>query len=141
MYKGQVALENCPLYTFLANEGNQNIFSCPQNNYTMRYISLLFIVCACSNAVLAVGRTDSAFRALQELVVSAERYVSPIRTADMKSVEWDMDFMHRLPKIMGNADPVRYSQLLPGVQTNAEYDSGLHIYGCEWKKSDKRFQP
>ena len=97
----------------------------------MRYISLLFIVCACSNAVLAVGRTDSAFRALQELVVSAERYVSPIRTADMKSVEWDMDFMHRLPKIMGNADPVRYSQLLPGVQTNAEYDSGLHIYGCE----------
>lgn len=107
------------------------IFSCPQNNYTMRYISLLFIVCAFSNTVLAIGRADSACRALQEVVVSAGRYVSPIRNADMKIVEWDMDFMHRLPKIMGNADPVRYSQLLPGVQTNAEYDSGLHIYGCE----------
>lgn len=42
-----------------------------------------------------------------------------------------MEFMHRLPKILGNADPMHYTQLLPGIQTNAEYDAGLHIQGCE----------
>ncbi|MBE6303268.1 MAG: TonB-dependent receptor [Bacteroidales bacterium] len=39
--------------------------------------------------------------------------------------------MHRLPKILGNADPLHYVQLLPGVQTNSEYDAGLHVQGCD----------
>ena len=42
-----------------------------------------------------------------------------------------MEFMQRLPKIFGNADPLHYTQMLPGIQTNAEYDAGLHIQGCE----------
>ena len=32
---------------------------------------------------------------------------------------------------MGNADPVHYIQMMPGVQTNSEYDSGIHIQGCD----------
>lgn len=36
-----------------------------------------------------------------------------------------------LPKVLGNADPMRYTQMLPGVQTKAEYDCGVHIEGCD----------
>lgn len=42
-----------------------------------------------------------------------------------------MDLMQELPRIMGNADPLRYSSLLPGIQTNSEYDAGVHIEGCD----------
>lgn len=42
-----------------------------------------------------------------------------------------MEYMHHLPKILGNADPLRYTQMLPGIQTNSEYDSGIHIQGNE----------
>jgi len=40
-------------------------------------------------------------------------------------------FLMDLPEIMGNADPIHYVQMLPGVQTNAEYTSGLHINGSD----------
>lgn len=36
-----------------------------------------------------------------------------------------------LPQILGSADPIRYTQLLPSVQTNSIHDSGLHIQGCD----------
>ena len=39
--------------------------------------------------------------------------------------------MDEMPHILGNADPLHYAQLLPGVQTNSEYDAGLHIQGCD----------
>lgn len=42
-----------------------------------------------------------------------------------------VDYISLLPKIMGNADPIHYLQMMPGVQTNSEYDSGIHIQGCD----------
>ena len=47
------------------------------------------------------------------------------------SVQVKMDMMFSLPKILGNADPIHYAEMLPGVQTTSEFDSGLHIQGCE----------
>ncbi len=41
------------------------------------------------------------------------------------SVDMNLEVMDLLPKIMGNADPVSYSKLLPGVQTSGEYNGGL----------------
>ena len=56
-------------------------------------------------------------------------YIAPVN--DGKTIVWNMQMMHRLPKILGNADPVHYLQMFPGVQTNSEYDAGMHIQGCE----------
>ena len=39
--------------------------------------------------------------------------------------------MNALPKILGNANPLHLAQFLPGIQTNSEYDAGIHIQGCE----------
>jgi len=33
--------------------------------------------------------------------------------------------------MLGNADPVHYAQMLPGVQTNNEYRSGINVEGCD----------
>lgn len=41
-----------------------------------------------------------------------------------------MSMMEQMPQILGNADPVHYLQLLPSVQTNGEFDAGLHVHGC-----------
>ena len=43
----------------------------------------------------------------------------------------DLRMMDDMPHILGNADPMHYAQLLPGVQTNSEYDAGLHVQGCD----------
>ncbi len=43
----------------------------------------------------------------------------------------DMELLDNMPRILGNADPIHYAQLLPGVQTNSEYDAGIHIHGCD----------
>ena len=44
---------------------------------------------------------------------------------------WDMKMLQTLPKIMGNADPVRYLQMMPGVQTCGEYRCGINVQGCD----------
>ena len=43
----------------------------------------------------------------------------------------NLRMMDNMPHILGNADPMHYAQLLPGVQTNSEYDAGLHVQGCD----------
>ena len=39
--------------------------------------------------------------------------------------------MEHLPKFLGTADPMRYLQSLPGVQTNTESSAGIFIQGCD----------
>ncbi len=63
--------------------------------------------------------------------MKSQRTATMLQELGRARFAWDMDMMDDLPKILGNADPMHYTQLLPGVQTNNEYDSGLHIYGCD----------
>lgn len=67
---------------------------------------------------------------LDSVLVSAHRHTSSLRL-NSDAYVWRMDIMHDLPKILGNADPMRHAQMLPGVQTNGEYSSGLHVQGCD----------
>ena len=68
---------------------------------------------------------------LEDIVIVSEKISSPVKNSDTKTIKLDMEFMHSLPKIFGNSDPLHYTQMFPGIQTNAEYDAGLHIQGCE----------
>ena len=68
---------------------------------------------------------------LKEVSVRGNRYTSPIKTKLDGAVVWNLQQMNDLPKILGNADPVHYAQMLPGIQTNNEYKSGINIQGCE----------
>lgn len=44
---------------------------------------------------------------------------------------WGRELMQQMPRIAGNADPIHYSQMLPGVQTNGEYRGGINVQGCD----------
>lgn len=73
---------------------------------------------------------DTLSRALENLNVKGRRVRSFL--TDIKgSSAVSMEMMEQMPRILGNADPMHYAQLLPGVQTNSEYDAGLHIQGSD----------
>lgn len=68
---------------------------------------------------------------LDSITVKGSRYTSPVRQKADGSFEWNMQMMGDMPKILGNADPVHYTQMLPGVQTNNEFRSAVNIQGCD----------
>ena len=74
--------------------------------------------------------SDTLTHVLRNVNVQGQRVRSYIGNVAGASV-LSMDLMELMPRILGNADPMHYAQLLPGVQTNSEYDAGLHIQGCE----------
>lgn len=67
---------------------------------------------------------------LQHVEVRGKRLRSYLRQIEGTSII-NMSLMDEMPHILGNADPMHYAQLLPGIQTNSEYDAGLHIQGCD----------
>lgn len=92
--------------------------------------SFLFSVTSVYSQVKEVGK-DSLLLNLSEVEVNATKVKSPVMALNKGRVVWDLENINKLPQILGQADPMRYSQTLPGVQTNNEYDGGLHIYGCD----------
>ena len=68
---------------------------------------------------------------LDSITVIGYRYSSLIKSDLSGMTVWDMSAMSQLPQILGNADPMHYAQMLPGIQTNNEYNSGIHIEGCD----------
>ena len=91
---------------------------------------LLYIISLFSIHAFCIEK-DTLSHFLEDLVITSERNISPLKSSDTRVTKMDMKFMQRLPKIFGNADPLHYTKMLPGIQTNAEYDAGLHIQGCD----------
>lgn len=94
---------------------------------------LLFLLCG----TISIQKSVSAEMSdtlnhyqLQDVEVKGKRLRSHIKALDDASIV-DMSLMDYMPRILGNADPIHYAQLLPGVQTNSEYDAGLHVQGCD----------
>lgn len=83
------------------------------------------------SAQTAQSHNDTLFSVLDSVVVTGRKPTSSLRTLQHGALEVNMKLMNNLPKILGNADPIHYTQMLPGVQTNSEYDSGLHVQGCD----------
>lgn len=68
---------------------------------------------------------------LDSITVRGQRYSSPLKQKVDGSIVWDLQKMDDLPKIMGNADPIHFTQMLPGIQTNNEFKSQVNIQGCD----------
>ena len=66
---------------------------------------------------------------LDSVVVTSHRYTSGVKVDAHGDFRWRMQMLDELPKLLGNADPIHYAQMLPGLQTNSEYTSGVHIQG------------
>lgn len=100
----------------------------PQRIFTL----LLFSLYAFSYHVCAQQPTDSTdyVNIRGEAGVTIRKNRSPLKTSADGKLRWDLTTIKRLPQILGNADPMRYLQALPSVQTSSEYDAGLHVQGC-----------
>ncbi len=68
---------------------------------------------------------------LEEVIVSKSISKASPNVLSRGKVSWEMSSISLLPQFLGNADPMRYAHTLAGVQTNNDYDSGMHIYGCD----------
>ena len=95
-----------------------------------RHILCICTLCTIASSVFAQEADTLNSHILRDVHVKGRRTRSYMKSVPGVSVI-DMQMLDLMPRIMGNADPMHYTQLLPGVQTNSEYDAGLHIQGCD----------
>ena len=81
----------------------------------------------------AEGQTVDTLKAanLRNVDIVAPRLRGKLHANALGQITLNLDFLNDMPKLFGNADPLRYAQSLPNVQTNGELDAGLHIEGCD----------
>ena len=84
----------------------------------------------------ARAQTDSLYYDIDSTTLIMHRHSSAVRKVSPKVAEIDLSMIQSLPQILGNTDPVNFIKNLPGVQTGSEYDSGLHIQGCDNAHND-----
>ena len=93
---------------------------------------MLFALLMGMGIPLPVGaQTDSLYMSIEGTTIVSSKNTSVIRRSSAGMMSVDTRLMQNLPQILGNMDPIRFVRLLPGVQTNSECDSGIHIQGCD----------
>lgn len=65
----------------------------------------------------------------QEVVISAERLDNNVQSTDMGKVELEIEKIKSLPALLGEVDILKALQLLPGVQSAGEGNSGFYVRG------------
>jgi len=64
-----------------------------------------------------------------EIVVSAEKADNNIKSANMSKIELSVDKIKNLPAFMGEVDILKVIQLMPGVKTSGDGNSGFYVRG------------
>ena len=72
---------------------------------------------------------SSATKELQEVVVLAERPEDNVLKPEMSTAKLDMKTIKTIPALVGEIDPVRVIQMLPGVQVASEGSTGFNVRG------------
>jgi hypothetical protein len=68
-------------------------------------------------------------REIQEVVVTSERKDENVRGTEMGTISLGMDKIKTLPVIFGESDILKTLQLMPGVQSAGEGNSGFYVRG------------
>lgn len=97
---------------------------------------LFVLVALASSGIKCQAQTDSLYITIDSTLLVTHRHTSSIRSIQGGITEIDLRQIQNLPKILGNTDPVRFIRNLPGVQSGSEYDSGIHIQGCDNAHND-----
>ena len=96
----------------------------------IRVLSVLFFY-ALPTSLKSQDEGSAWILSLDSITVKGYRYKSPIKTDYDGTVSLDLNHINLMPQILGNADPMHYARMLPGVQTSNEYQSGINIDGCD----------
>lgn len=65
----------------------------------------------------------------QEVVVTAQKANANVEAVQMGTVEMEMETIKELPAFMGEVDILKTIQLLPGVQSGGEGNTGFYVRG------------
>jgi hypothetical protein len=65
----------------------------------------------------------------QEVIVSAQKQEKNIQSTEMSKIEVGIDQIKALPALMGEVDVLKAIQLLPGVKSAGEGNSGFYVRG------------
>lgn len=65
----------------------------------------------------------------EEVVVTGEKVDHNIASADVGRMEMKIETIKAIPALMGEADVIKSVQLLPGVQSGGEGNSGYYVRG------------
>lgn len=98
--------------------------------FIITYIPLL-VFCALSSSAYSQEDESAWTFSLDSVTITGFRNRLPVKSDVRGMTIWDMSNMNLLPQILGNSDPIHYAQMLPGIQTNNEYRSGINIEGCD----------
>lgn len=68
---------------------------------------------------------------LDSTMLVTHRHTSSLKQQEAGLMTVDIEALKGYPKIFGNTDPLNILEYFSGVQTSSEYDSGIHIQGCD----------
>lgn len=68
---------------------------------------------------------DTVFVKLQNIDIVADKIQTNFHSSTSDGIVLNNELFKIMPKVLGNADPIRIIQYLPGVQTNTESKSGI----------------
>ena len=103
----------------------------------IRYILVLFAVLGDIGVYAQTGtrgddtiRTDSIWR-IQEVEVVASKKSPALQRSAKGDWKLDPNTVNFMPRMLGDSDPIKTFQLLPGVTTAGELNGGLYVHGSE----------
>lgn len=82
------------------------------------------------------AQTDSLYNEIDSTIFISGKHTSSIRNTLGGMTEINLSRIQGMPQILGNTDPIRFVRNLPAVQTTSEYDSGIHVQGCDNAHND-----
>ncbi|HJN64495.1 MAG TPA: TonB-dependent receptor [Flavobacteriales bacterium] len=65
----------------------------------------------------------------EEVIITSERQDKNIESSDMSQAKLKVENIKQLPVILGEVDVIKSAQLLPGIQSGGEGNSGLYVRG------------
>ncbi len=105
----------------------------PEGNYTIVISYLGFTpfdtAVALTKDIRLNVEISSEARLTEEIVISSERKDRNVESSQMSTIELSMDQIKSLPVLLGEMDVMKTIQLLPGVQSSGEGNSGLYVRG------------
>lgn len=128
-----VSVKNNTIYTRVTNSYGFYSLNLPKGNYTLIYsfighekqtLTISLIKNVTSNIAL-----EDATNSLKEVVVSGTRENENIKSSEVGIQKLNAETVNKLPVIFGERDILKVIQLLPGVKSGGDGQSGFTVRG------------
>jgi hypothetical protein len=109
-------------------------FSAVPGKYTLKYTYMgmkdeVFTVNLTKDTVINLEMISAADNELSEVVVTAEKADRNVSGTQMGTISLSTEKIKKLPVVFGESDVLKAIQLLPGVQSSGEGQSGFYVRG------------